>query len=402
MARDAGGARSGAWVGRRSGGSARGDDGGRVGADRVSGGASVGGEAGMTGRRREPGEEPEFRARADARLRRAAAAGAGAALLVATTYAAISWFVYDELWTAPGRCPDGVAANVPEHWHVGPGLDVRLEEGNQLPRPDEVRIPSRDPALPGASLAAWWIPAADPTAAPAFVVVHGTGSCRRDPTVLLAGAIAHRAGASVLLLDLRDHGDSGGDDRRYASGSEEHLDLLGAWDWLRAQGVAAARIVLAGFSSGATVALVAAGLEPRVAAVWADSPQPATVEVLGRVVEAWSGIPGVVVPGAVVWARVRAGDDLLRHDVAAAVAALGGRRVAFVAGGADPLVPTATVTGLAAAARRAGADATGPWIVPDAAHAEAILVDAGGYEARLRAFLDGPRAGPATTGGAIP
>ena len=45
-------------------------------------------------------------------------------------------------------------------------------------------------------------------------------------------------GFGVLLMDLRDHGDSEGDDARFAGGSEEYLDVLGGWDWVRAQGAA--------------------------------------------------------------------------------------------------------------------------------------------------------------------
>ena len=56
----------------------------------------------------------------------------------------------------------------------------------------------------------------------------------------------HRNGFSVFLMDLRDHGDSEGDDARFAGGSEEYMDVLGGWDWVRSQGVPAARIGLLG------------------------------------------------------------------------------------------------------------------------------------------------------------
>ena len=121
-----------------------------------------------------------------------------------------------------------------------------------LPEPEEVEFASRDPELAGKSLAGWWIPAdaADPAAAPAVVLVHGIQSCRREANVLLPAAMLHRAGFSVFLMDLRDHGDSEGDDGRFAGGSEEYLDVLGGWDWVAAQGVPAERIGLLGLSFG--------------------------------------------------------------------------------------------------------------------------------------------------------
>ena len=42
----------------------------------------------------------------------------------------------------------------------------------------------------------------------------------------------HRAGFGVLLIDLRNHGASDIDNGRWAGGSKEFLDALGAWDWL--------------------------------------------------------------------------------------------------------------------------------------------------------------------------
>ena len=42
-----------------------------------------------------------------------------------------------------------------------------------------------------------------------------------------------RSGFSVLMMDLRDAGDSDVEDGRVAWGTEEYLDVLGAWDWLK-------------------------------------------------------------------------------------------------------------------------------------------------------------------------
>lgn len=327
------------------------------------------------------------------------------ALLALLGYGAASFFVYDALGTAPRGCDPRDLANTPDDYAVRPGYDQAIADANRMPAPEEVRFASRDPQLPGAALAGWWIPAA--ADAPAVVVVHGVKSCRREANVLVPAGMLHRAGFSVLLVDLRDHGDSQGDDGRFAAGSEEHLDVLGAWDWVRAQGVPAERIGILGVSFGAINALVAGGQEPLVAAVWADSAAPRTDEGIGLFLADQTGDPtglaAALVPGTVLWARLIAGDDLTRYDAIDAVDTLGGRSVAFVHGADDPALPAHFATELHDAAVTAGATTPDAWIVPDARHTEGVFRDPGGYERRLVAFFGSalgapsPGPGPATT-----
>ena len=156
--------------------------------------------------------------------------------------------------------------------------------------------------------------AASPTDAPAVVLVHGIQSCRREASVLLAAGMLHKAGFSVFLMDLRDHGDSEGDDAGFAGGSEEYLDVLGGWDWVHAQGVPESRIGLLGLSFGSITTLLAGGEDARVAAVWADSAPPRIDEAIGLFIADQlhdsTGLSRALVPGALIWARLIAGDDL--------------------------------------------------------------------------------------------
>ena len=75
-------------------------------------------------------------------------------------------------------------------------------------------------------------------------------------------------GFQVLMLDMRGHGQSeaGG----HTFGARERLDVLGAWDWLRAQGFEAGMIGLLGVSMGAAASIGALALEPEIRAVIAD------------------------------------------------------------------------------------------------------------------------------------
>jgi dipeptidyl aminopeptidase/acylaminoacyl peptidase len=251
-----------------------------------------------------------------------------------------------------------------------------------MPDYRDVAVRSRD----GIDLAAWWVPgpAAD---SPAVVMVHGVGSCRHDPVILLPAGMLHRQGFAVLLIDLGDQGDSPVRDGRFTGGVRERLDVLGAWDWLRTS-LPADRIGLFGESNGAATVLLAAAAEPGVAAVWSDSsyadPWVAVREEIRR-----QGAPELLIPGAYVFSRL-AGIDLDAARPVDAMAALGDRAVMLVQGDADSRVIVHHVHDLAAAlgaARGAGGAPVEPWIVAGADHLRASFVAADEYERRLGAFF---------------
>jgi dipeptidyl aminopeptidase/acylaminoacyl peptidase len=198
----------------------------------------------------------------------------------------------------------------------------------------------------------------------------------------------HRHGYAVLLIDLRDHGDSEGDDGRFAGGSEEYLDVLGAWDWVVSQGVPEDRIGLLGMSFGSATSVIAGGEEPRVAAVWADSSPTDMRTALGLFLEDQTGLPDILVPGAILWARIIAGDDLTAKNPIEEVDRYGGRSIAFVHGERDPVLPATMANELHDRAAGAGATSPEPWIVPGAGHTQGVLVAPDEYETRLIRFFD--------------
>ena len=59
----------------------------------------------------------------------------------------------------------------------------------------------------------------------------------------------------------------------YSFGAFEHLDVIAGMEWLTAtHGIPSTRIGISGASMGGAAVLVAAALDPRFKAVWADSP----------------------------------------------------------------------------------------------------------------------------------
>ena len=230
-------------------------------------------------------------------------------LLVAIGYAGASWLLFDAASKVDARCgffeddtprftgytpaafgTDGVSED-----SLGEGFDTTAYA---MPEYEEVSFQSRD----GVDLAAWWVPGATPDA-PAVVVVHGKGSCRRDPVVLLPAGMLNRYGFAVLLIDVRDMGDSEVIDGRYSGGTQEYPDALGAWDWLRERGLPAGSIGLLGESNGAAAVVIAAGEEPEIAATWEDSGYSDTTTVIREEVR-YQGYPEVLTEGAVLWARL--------------------------------------------------------------------------------------------------
>ncbi|MGE5155948.1 MAG: alpha/beta hydrolase [Betaproteobacteria bacterium] len=247
---------------------------------------------------------------------------------------------------------------------------------------ETVAFPSRDRAL---TIRGWYAPGAAGDAAPTVIVVHGFDSCRRDPVVMLPAAMLHRAGFGILLIDLRNHGDSDSDNGRWTGGSKEYRDVLGAWDWLVQAGHDPARIGLLGMSIRAATVSIATGEEARVAATWADS-SPADIRLASSEYAVSKGYPGWVGGAAVPIGRLIGDPDLMEKSPDAEVRKLAGRPFAIVQGLADKTVRPHHAVDLAAAAF-AGGTSVEPWIVPGAEHVESVLLRPHDYEARLIAFF---------------
>jgi len=313
--------------------------------------------------------------------RRIAIVGLMVGAALATAYAAASAYVWDKLTKVPNDCDRWWGSNTPESFAVPSpyALDTRPWA---MPSPEDVRLPSRDT---GISIAAWWLPA-KATDAPAVIVVHGFTACRRDHAVLLPSGMLYRNGFSLLLVDLRNHGDSTIEDGRHAGGTNEYRDVLGAWDWLRTEkGIGADRIGLLGISLGAATVLLAAGREPSVAAVWEDSSY-ADFESVIRAELRREGYPSVLAVGGILAARIISGDDLASYSPLDAVRRLEGRPLFITHGEADTRLSVKYARDLEAAVRSDGGSVE-TWLIPDAEHTEAMITHTADYEQRLVDFF---------------
>jgi dipeptidyl aminopeptidase/acylaminoacyl peptidase len=299
--------------------------------------------------------------------------------------------VYDKLSKVSGDCPPAWESNDPTKFELlafegGPvkGHEDFDTRPYLMPAPETVTIPSRDA---GIEISGWYIPAATPDA-PTVVVVHGLTACKHDHAVLLPAGMLHRNGFSVLLIDLRDHGDSTFEDGRYAGGTEEYRDVLGAWDWLQThEGVPAGRIGLLGVSLGAATVLIATGHEPRVAATWEDS-SAADLPSMIRDELARSGYPTFLESGAGLAARLISGDDITSYSPLDGVNQLARRPIFITHGDQDQRINVRYGHALVAAAEGAGST-PGTWFVAGSGHTQAMVDHPAEYERRLVDFFGG-------------
>jgi dipeptidyl aminopeptidase/acylaminoacyl peptidase len=299
---------------------------------------------------------------------------------VVVAYFALCAALYDRITRVPADTRFYASGNSPV-WFKAADVDVRPY---LMPDHDEVEFPDRTGAV---GVAAWWVPVEGLPEAPAVVVVHGFTASRRDGSVLLAAGMLHRHGFAALLIDLRNHGDSGRTGGRHTGGIRESADVLGAWDWLvGAQHLPPERIGLLGISLGAASVVIAAGDEPKVAAVWSDSSygelDDATRAELRR-----NHLPGFLLPGGRLIARLLDGPGLQDKSPVLAVRRLDGRALFVTHGTDDDRLDARYADQLALAGVAAGAQIES-WVVPGSGHASAIVDRPAEYEQRLVDFFD--------------
>jgi dipeptidyl aminopeptidase/acylaminoacyl peptidase len=307
------------------------------------------------------------------------------ALVAASGYVGTGYLAYQELSVVhPGCGAREFRTQTPADFAAYDGNhDLTVETAPfRFTDFETVAFPSRDAAL---TIRGWYAPGPASAAAPTVIIVHGRDSCRRDPVVMLPAGMLHRAGFGILLIDLRNHGDSDADNGHWAGGAKEYRDVLGAWDWLVSTGQDPARIGLFGVSLGAATVTIATGEERRVAATWADS-SPADVGVAGAEYASSNGYPDLVVGSAIVIGRLIGDAELMSKSPDDEVMKLDGRPFGIVHGLADATVPPHHAVDLAAAAYSGGTRVE-PWIIPGAEHAEAVLLRPSEYEMRLIPFF---------------
>jgi dipeptidyl aminopeptidase/acylaminoacyl peptidase len=306
-----------------------------------------------------------------------------AVVLAAGVYLALGYVLFERLTTVvEGQSIN--QPNTPADFKVRGGPYVSFDTMPfEMPQYARVRFASRQA---GVMLAGWYITGT--AGAPAVIVTHGFPHCKCDSNVLTPAGILHRNGFNVLMIDLRNHGESDVVNGHAAFGNTEWQDVLGAWDWLAAtKQFAPQRIGLYGVSMGAATSLIAFAQEPRVAAAFTDSAFIDVDELIGDNL-AEMGYPTFLSYGGILMARLVAHEDLNAHSPREGIVKDAGRPLYLVHGTADQKVGFHENRELAALAQQTHANATF-WVVDGAGHVESVFHSTADYEQRMTAFFRG-------------
>jgi dipeptidyl aminopeptidase/acylaminoacyl peptidase len=311
---------------------------------------------------------------------------AGVVLLSGGGYFGLGTVIYNQISQTAAHCGSNVDDNnnVPtEFTYTERELDPAPY---QMAAYEDVSFASR--SSPNITIDAWFVPAPveAPADAPVVILVHGLRSCKGSEHILTAAGMLHRNGFNTLLIDLRDHGDSTVEDGRFAGGTDEHLDVLGAWDWLvNERGFAPERIGLLGHSLGAATVMIATGQEARVAAVWEDSGF-ADINIAIEAELKRFNFPTFFASSASTMGQMIAGDNIGQFSPLQAAQNLNGRPIFITHGTADTRLSVQYAYDLAAAVNANGGSVE-PWIIEGATHVEAIFLQPDEYERRMVEFF---------------
>ena len=237
----------------------------------------------------------------------------------------------------------------------------------------DVRLPSREA---GIELSGWWIPRAGSTKA--IVMVHGRGENRTtefyDHFLDLGAALNTFGGRgfNILMIDLRAHGLSGGEDSAWGVG--ERLDVEGAVDWLKGQGFQPAAIGALGASLGATACVHATAEDTDISALVVDGAGTNDYATIQRSWRRMTGTPQLFLGAGVLMERLLYGYDMRTLRPVDVLPRLASRPVILIYGSKEMSDERRQLI----QAALPGAEL---WVVPGAAHT-------GSYTAVPQAYLE--------------
>jgi len=233
-------------------------------------------------------------------------------------------------------------------------FDPSLNPGRYNLEYEEVRYPARIDRL---QIAAWYIPSEENQRA--IILVHGRDDSRThgfvDQFVSFANAL-HESGFSVLMIDLRGHGES--DDARYTFGIKERRDVLGGVDWLEARGYLPGSIGVLGYSLGAASVIGAAAEEEDIGAIWVDSAFADVNPVIEGAWEIDSGLPQVLLYPTKWMVRLLYGYDITASRPVDEIGKIAPRPIFLAHCKEDKLIPISHMHQLLAVAQN-----TQTWVI---------------------------------------
>lgn len=245
---------------------------------------------------------------------------------------------------------------------------------------ETVRFSSREE---GIEIAGFYVPGEKNK--PVVIVVHGLGSCKHKTSTLVPAGMLNKNGFHVLLIDVRDAGESTLEDGLSALGNEEYLDVLGAWDWLQTEkGFSSEQIGLMGNSMGAATSLIAFSKEPKLAAVFVDAPFDNATQITSEELER-NGYPQFLFYSGWI-AGLLQGDNLLSVNPYEGITNAGKRPLFIIHSKADTRVGVQHSYQLRERAEKEKVNATF-WILEDIEHVQTAGAFPEEYEEKITTFF---------------
>ena len=249
---------------------------------------------------------------------------------------------------------------------------------------ENVSFPAR---VDGRKIAAWYIPAdVSQTAdkSPAIVMVHGWNASRTNAFnhhfLDLAQAL-HQARFSVLMIDLRGHGQSA--DSHFTFGRLERRDVLAAIDYLLERGHQPGKIGLIGTSMGAAAVIGAAVEDQAVGAVATDSLFAEIYPVVKGLWVEQSGLPMIFLYPTRWMFRLENGYDLASARPIDEIGKIAPRPLLLISCQMDTYIPVEQFQQLQQAAPWAQT-----WSVQECRHAEIYEFVPQEYNQKMIAFFE--------------
>lgn len=236
------------------------------------------------------------------------------------------------------------------------------------------------------SLSGWFV--SDPSPQGGLLLLHGFGTCKAD-VLDVARALREKGRYHLLLIDLRGHGDSGGD---VSFGLREVLDVQAGLELLsRRLGSKPLPLGCYGLSMGGSVALLAAAQLPEIRAVVTDSAYGDFSRVVAR--RQWLSyhIPRWLSRAPIWIALLRLGCSSAQVSPVRAIRRIAPRRLLLIHGAGDVGIPPVEARALREAA---GGDQE-LWLVDGAEHAACFYRKKEEYASRVVRFLQGAFRGEA-------
>jgi dipeptidyl aminopeptidase/acylaminoacyl peptidase len=243
---------------------------------------------------------------------------------------------------------------------------------------EDVSFPSADDEL---TLRGWYLPVED--SEQIIIMVHGADGNRSSPGVgmldIASGLVEH--GYSVLMFDLRGHGESDGN--RMSAGYDERKDLVGAVDYVKERGFESIGVL--GFSMGAASAIMATAESDEIDALVADSSYADLQDMMEPEFSKRTRFPKFFLRPLLFMVKIIYGVDFTAVKPIEFIPEITPRPVFLIYGKLDDTVPVEHAYRMQEASR---SPQTELWVLPDAGHVRAYVTHPEEYMSRITAFFD--------------